>query len=287
VLRLSIDSKATVVIGPFSRRGRSRVPVQAADHDFTPTATLVPFGIFLPDYGETYLYFVSSRVTSDCIVDCLLLFWMTVRRRFPRVKTLLINQDNGPENHTRRTQFMQRLVEFVDTFGLTVRVACYPPYHSKYNPIERVWGGLEQHWNGSLLDTVQTVLNFARSLRWRGRHWASWAACCRTEPAPCAGVGATVSPAGNNAEAARSLRWRGRHPLIHLLTKTYRAGAPLSSRHDPTRTASGALTCFAQVVCSYRTLVALGGLFPCNGLTHLAHCPDGGRSSHGDDWAGC
>lgn len=170
MLRLSIDSKATVVIGPFSRRGRSRVPVQAADHDFRPDATLVPFGIFLPDYGETYLYFVSSRVTSDCIVDCLLLFWMTVRRRFPRVKTLLINQDNGPENHTRRTQFMHRLVEFVDTFGLTVRLACYPPYHSKYNPIERVWGGLEQHWNGSLLDTVQTVLNFARSLRWRGRH---------------------------------------------------------------------------------------------------------------------
>jgi transposase len=170
VLRISIDSKAAVAIGPFSRRGRSRVPVQAADHDFRHDATLVPFGIFLPDYGETYLYFVPSRVTSDCIVDCLFLFWMTVRRRFPRVKTLLINQDNGPENHTRRTQFMQRLVEFVDTFGLTVRLACYPPYHSKYNPIERVWGGLEQHWNGSLLDTVQTVLNFARSLRWCERH---------------------------------------------------------------------------------------------------------------------
>jgi hypothetical protein len=95
VLRISIDSQATVAIGPFSRRGRSRVRVQAADHDFKPDATLVPFGIFLPEYGETYLYFVPSRVTSDCIVDCLLLFWITVRRRFPRVKTLLINQDKA------------------------------------------------------------------------------------------------------------------------------------------------------------------------------------------------
>jgi Rhodopirellula transposase DDE domain len=124
----------------------------------------------LPDYGETYLYFTTSKVTSDCMVDCLIHFWQTVRQRFPQVTTLLINQDNGPENHTRRTQFMQRLVELVDTFRLTVQLACYPPYHSKYNPIERVWGGLEQHWNGSLLDTIDTALHFARTLIWRGRH---------------------------------------------------------------------------------------------------------------------
>jgi hypothetical protein len=170
VLRLSIDTKATVVIGPFSRRGRSRVIVNAADHDFKPDATLIPFGIFLPDYGETYLYFTTSKVTSDCIVDCLIQFWHAVRQRFPQVTTLLINQDNGPENHTRRTQFIHRLVAFVDAFRLTVQLACYPPYHSKYNPIERVWGGLEQHWNGSLLDTIDAALNFARTLIWRGRH---------------------------------------------------------------------------------------------------------------------
>jgi hypothetical protein len=146
------------------------VIVNAADHDFKPDATLIPFGIFLPDYGETYLYFTSSKVTSDCIVDCLIQFWQTVRSRFPQVTTLLINQDNGPENHTRRTQFIHRLVAFVDTFHLIVRLACYPPYHSKYNPIERVWGGLEQHWNGSLLDTIDTALHFARTLTWRGRH---------------------------------------------------------------------------------------------------------------------
>ncbi len=165
-----MDTKATVVIGPFSRGGRSRITVKAADHDFKPEAHVIPFGIFLPDYGETYLYFTPSKVTSDCMVDCLIHFWQTVRQRFPQVTTLLINQDNGPENHTRRTQFMQRLVEFVDTFRLTVQLACYPPYHSQYNPIERVWGGLEQHWNGSLLDTVDAALNFARTLIWRGRH---------------------------------------------------------------------------------------------------------------------
>jgi len=170
VLRISVDAKATVAIGPFSRGGRSRLAVKAADHDFKPEATLIPMGIFLPNDGETYLYFTSSKVTSDCIVDCLEHFWLTVRARFPHVTTLLINLDNGPENHSRRTQFVNRIVKFADTFQLNVQLAYYPPYPSKYNPIERVWGGLEQHWNGSLLDTVDTALNFARTLVWRGRH---------------------------------------------------------------------------------------------------------------------
>jgi transposase len=165
-----MDAKATVAVGPFSRGGRSRVAVKAADHDFEPAATVIPVGIFLPDAGETYLYFTASKVTSDCLVDCLEHFWSAVQSRFPHVTTLLINLDNGPENHSRRTQFVNRLVAFADTFHLTVQLAYYPPYHSKYNPIERVWGGLEQHWNGSLLDTVDTALNFARTLVWRGRH---------------------------------------------------------------------------------------------------------------------
>ena len=37
----------------------------------------------------------------------------------------------------------------------------YPPYHSKYNPIERCWGILENHWNGALLDSIDAVIRFA------------------------------------------------------------------------------------------------------------------------------
>lgn len=167
VLRISIDAKATVKIGPLSRHGKSRTDVQAADHDFKSDAKLTPFGIYLPDQGEFFLYMTSSRVTSDFMVDCLHTFWATVRRRFPLVTTLLINADNGPETHSRRTQLMGRLTDFADQHQIAVQLAYYPPYHSKYNPVERVWGGLEQHWNGSLLDSVDAVLAFARSFTWR------------------------------------------------------------------------------------------------------------------------
>jgi hypothetical protein len=167
-LRVSIDAKATIPIGPFSRGGQSRVVVRGSDHDFATEEKLTPFGIFLPDRDQLYLYFTKGPVTSDFMVDCLCDFWNTVRDELPQVKTLLINSDNGPENHSRRTQFMKRIVELSDPFQITVYLAYYPPYHSKYNPIERVFGVLEQHWNGSLLDSVATVINFAKTMTYNG-----------------------------------------------------------------------------------------------------------------------
>jgi hypothetical protein len=168
VLRLSMDAKATVKIGPFSRRGTSRVLVEAADHDFQPEAMVTPVGILLPALDELFLYGVASKVTSDCLVDCLTQWWEAVCGRFAHSTTLVINLDNGPENHSRRTQFMARLVAFAQRYRLAVRLAYYPPYHSKYNPIERCWGILEQHWNGTLLDALDTVLRFAATMTWKG-----------------------------------------------------------------------------------------------------------------------
>ena len=169
-LRVSLDAKATVKLGPFSRKGRSRVPVAAADHDFQPAGTVTPVGLLLPELDELFLYAVTSRVTSDCLVDRLVQWWATVRDRFAHVTTLVLNLDNGPENHSHRTQFVARLVQFAADTGLTIRLAYYPPYHSKYNPIERCWGILEQHWNGTLLDTLDTVRRYAATMTWKGQH---------------------------------------------------------------------------------------------------------------------
>ena len=163
-----MDAKATVKVGPFARGGKSRVQVAAADHDFHPEATVTPVGIFLPTLDELFVYGVTSKVTSDCLVDRLAQWWETVRERFAHMTTLVINLDNGPENHSRRTQFMQRIVEFVQQYQVTVRLAYYPPYHSKYNPIERCWGILENHWNGALLDSIDAVLQFAATMTWKG-----------------------------------------------------------------------------------------------------------------------
>ena len=65
---------------------------------------------------------------------------------------------------------MKRIVEFAHQYQLNIRLAYYPPYHSKYNPIERTWGILEKSGNGSVLDEVETALNFAQNMTWKGKH---------------------------------------------------------------------------------------------------------------------
>lgn len=99
--------------------------------------------------------------TSDFWVDSLKLWWQLVRDQFKHIRTLVIYLDNGPNNSGTRTQFLKRLVEFADWSGLTLRLVYYPPYHSKYNPIERCWSALEKKWNGVLLATLQIVLECA------------------------------------------------------------------------------------------------------------------------------
>jgi Rhodopirellula transposase DDE domain len=163
-----MDAKATVKVGNFSRGGKKRVQVKAADHDFTASAKVTPVGILLPLFDEVFLACVTSKVTSDCLVDVLELWWQGAREHYSQVDTLLINLDNGPENQSHRTQFLKRLVDFAQTSQLTLQLAYYPPYHSKYNPIERCWGILERHWNGDILDTIETVVQFAQTMTWKG-----------------------------------------------------------------------------------------------------------------------
>ena len=103
-------------------------------------------------------------------MDLLERWWQQNKERFPQIRRWVINADNGPENHSRRTQFMHRLVQFAQRENLTIQLAYYPPYHSKYNPVERTFGWLEQHWRGTLLDSLETVLRFAQSLTFHGSH---------------------------------------------------------------------------------------------------------------------
>ena len=130
-LRLSCDAKAPVLIGPFSRGGKSRRGTRGADHDFRPWGKLTPFGIFLPDQKELNIYFTASKVTSEFIADRLDQWWQENRQRYPRIRKLLLDLENGPENHSRGSQFIYRLVHWAQATQLTLELVYYPPYHSK------------------------------------------------------------------------------------------------------------------------------------------------------------
>ena len=131
-----------VGIGPFSRGGKNRIEQKAADHDFEPESKLVPFGIFLPEINQSYFWFSIGLVTADFMVDRIYELRLKLHKRFPNVDKLVINVDNGPECSGQRTQWLNRLADFSDKTGLIIELAYYPPYHSKYNPVERLWGVL-------------------------------------------------------------------------------------------------------------------------------------------------
>ena len=170
VVRISMDAKAKVDVGDFSRDGESRAAEapRAWDHDTQAKTKLVPYGLLNVTTGLLTIIIGTSHETSDFIVDCLEQWWEANKAQHPKARRLVINLDNGPENSSVRTQFLYRLVKFSDATGLEVQLVYYPPYHSKYNLIERCWGILEIHWGGTLLNSVTTVVERARTMTWNG-----------------------------------------------------------------------------------------------------------------------
>ena len=157
-LRLSLDSKAAVPIGPFSRGGHSRTGTQGADHDFRPQTS------------ESELFFTDSKVSSDFMADCLGRWIEERAEALKEVRKLVLDLDNGPENSGQRSQWLLRMAQLAQRYGWVVVLVYYPPYHSKYNPIERLWGILENYWRGELLDSEAAVLGYAGNMTYNGVH---------------------------------------------------------------------------------------------------------------------
>ena len=169
-LRISIDTKAKIKLGEFSRGGRLRCfePLRALDHDMEPSGILVPFGILEVKQKQFNVVYGNSRETSDFIVDGLAHWWRYNQRRYLHINRLQIDLDNGPELESHRTQFIKRIVDFSDKIRLPIELVYYPPYHSKYNSVEHCWGVLESHWSGALLTGLDAVREWTKTMRWDG-----------------------------------------------------------------------------------------------------------------------
>jgi len=155
----------------MSRGGLTRGDHKACDHDLGCQEKDTPGGIVDEDTGELRIMFGSSYKTSDFIVDALEARWAALDAQEQATTELVqIKMDNGPESSGIRTQFLYRMVQFADHIGKPVQLLYSPPYHSKYNPIERCWGIVELHWNGTKLINVETMLEWAKSMTWKGIH---------------------------------------------------------------------------------------------------------------------
>ncbi len=162
---ISIDTKDKVLIGPYSREGKNRIQVKAVDHELTNNC-LIPLGILDIKTNIPHFYNFTSKPTSMDIVDCIEEFWKEQYEN-SKYNKLSILLDNGPDNSGVRTAFLKGLIEVAKKYNITIELIYYPPYHSKYNPVERLWARLENIWNGYLLESVDICMNFMKNLTWK------------------------------------------------------------------------------------------------------------------------
>lgn len=147
-----------------------RFAPQAADHDQHWDATLIPLGIYELNSEQVTMFFGNSLETSDFIVDGLGMWWNLRREALDHYTKIMIELDNGKVLAGNTKRFIKRMVTFANIINKPIHLVYYPPYHSKYNPMERVWAALENYWRGLILDTIPNTLRIAAQMTWKGMH---------------------------------------------------------------------------------------------------------------------
>jgi hypothetical protein len=160
---ISMDTKKKEFLGNLYREGRvyTTEAIKAFDHDFPTWAegVIIPHGFYDIARNEGCLHLGLSRDTSEFACDSLRLYLeQDVSRLYPHARKLLLLCDGGGSNGCRTHIFKQDLQQLVNELGVTIRVAHYPAYCSKYNPIERrFFSHVTRACQGVLFDTLATV----------------------------------------------------------------------------------------------------------------------------------
>lgn len=165
---LSIDTKAKEHLGRLYRAGRVRThqPAQAFDHDFPSWATgvVIPHGIYDLARNQGHINLGLSHDTSEFACDSFRSYWRQIGQRcYPRATSILWLCDCGGSNSASQHLFKQDLQNLVNDLGIEIRVAHYPSYCSKYNPIERrLFPHVGRACQGMLFETLDTVVGLMR-----------------------------------------------------------------------------------------------------------------------------
>lgn len=164
---ISIDDKNRKKIGNISDNGYSWFKRQSLDHDTNFNCTVVPFGILDLKTNETFVYCNKGSSTANFKVDCIEQYLINKKEIFD-IKRLIIFLDNGPENSSRRTLWIKCLIDLAKKYNVSIELVYYPPYHSKYNPIERYWARLQLSWSGLIINTVDKLIETINKVNWKG-----------------------------------------------------------------------------------------------------------------------
>jgi hypothetical protein len=160
---LSMDTKKKELLGNFYRDGKidTQKTIETNDHDFASagSGTVIPHGLYDVGRNKAFINLNTSHDTSELACDSLAAWWDQVGRfDYPQAKKLLVLCDGGGSNSATMYLFKEDLQKLANRLGIEIRVAHYPPYCSKYNPIEhRLFPHLTRACRGVIFQTLETV----------------------------------------------------------------------------------------------------------------------------------
>ena len=160
---VSIDTKKKELLGTFYRDGKvyCRQPLLAYDHDFPSYAEgkVIPYGVYDLKRNFGYLSVGTSHDTTEFACDSIAWWWTEHGRKlYPGADSMCLLCDGGGSNSSNKYLFKEDLQGLANRLGIEIRVAHYPPYCSKYNPIERrLFPHVTRACQGVLFDSVATV----------------------------------------------------------------------------------------------------------------------------------
>ena len=160
---LSIDCKKKERLGNLYRNGKcfctKAIKVFDHDYEYLSQGKVIPHGIYDIKANKGYISIGGSSETADFILDNLLWWWWEYGiHQYPDAKNILLLCDAGGANSYRHFIFKHRLLEFAKQTGLSIIVCHYPPYCSKWNPIEhRLFSHVHRAMEGVVFTNYKTV----------------------------------------------------------------------------------------------------------------------------------
>lgn len=135
--------------------------VKVYNHDFNTFSdgVVIPHGLYDVKRNEGYITLGISKDTSEFCCECIKDWWMNHGRyNYPSANSILALADGGGSNSSRHYIFKEDLQKLVDEIGIEIRMAHYPPYTSKYNPIEhRLFCHVTSACKGVVFSSVYVV----------------------------------------------------------------------------------------------------------------------------------
>lgn len=164
---ISIDTKKKEMLGNFKREGKAFSNGQplAYDHDFSTFSDgqIVPHGIYDVTRNVGYMTLGISHDTSKFVCDNIARVWREyLKEQYPTAHTLVILCDGGGSNSSAHRIVKQDLMDLANKLGIRLLVVHYPPYCSKFNPIEhRLFSQVTRSWSGAPLMSLQNAADRA------------------------------------------------------------------------------------------------------------------------------